>query len=106
MSELHTKTSKEVVERIAGLLSPAGTIRTRNMMGGYLVYLDEVLIGQINNSNLYIKTTSSGKNLGKSLTKEEPYPGAKPAFVVSEKKLEDTEWLVDFLKSTKRELKK
>ncbi len=102
MSEPHTKTSKEVVERIAGLLSPAGTIRTRNMMGGYLVYLDEVLIGQINNSNLYIKITSSGKNLGKSLTKEEPYPGAKPAFVVSEKNLKTQSGSSTFLKVLSR----
>ncbi len=102
----HAKTSKETVDHIANLLSPAGTVRTRNMMGGFLVYLDEVLIGQINAGHLHIKITEAGNKYADRLQTAEPYPGAKPAFRVSEDVLNNADWLVDFLTATRTELKK
>jgi TfoX/Sxy family transcriptional regulator of competence genes len=102
----HTKTTKQTAHHIASLLSPAGTVRTRNMMGGYLVYLDEVLIGQINGKHLHIKITEGGKKYAEFLETAIPHPGAKPAFRVSEDVLNNADWLVDFLVTTQTELKK
>lgn len=101
----HPKTSKQTVDHIANLLSPAGVVRTRNMMGGYLVYLDEVLVGQINGNHLHIKITEGGKKYAEFLETATPYPGAKPAFRVSEDVLKKADWLVDFLIATQSELK-
>jgi TfoX/Sxy family transcriptional regulator of competence genes len=99
-------TSKETVERIAALLGKAGTVRTRSMMDGYLVYLDETLIGQINNDVLHIKITPSGEKYATHFTQVEPYPGAKLAFQIPEKLLEEADWFVEFLVATRDQLKK
>lgn len=98
------KTSKETVERITKLLDHSGTIRTRNMMGGYLVYLDEILIGQINEDFLYIKIVGQGEEYDSLLSTAEPYPGAKPAYKVPEAILDDPDWVAKFLKVTKNNL--
>lgn len=75
-------------------------------MGGYLVYLDEVLIGQINGDHLHIKITESGKKYADLLDAAAPYPGAKLAFRVPEDVLNNTKLLVEFLTATQSELKK
>jgi TfoX/Sxy family transcriptional regulator of competence genes len=100
------KTSKQTVDHIASLLGRAGTARTRNMMGGYLVYLDEVLVGQINGNHLHIKITEGGSKYAELLETATPYPGAKPAYRVSEDILKNADWLVDFLSATQSELKR
>lgn len=101
-----TKTSKETVQQIADLLAKTDTIRTRNMMGGYLVYLDEVLIGQINNNQLHIKITPHGEKYADHLEKVAPYFGAKLAFRVPVYVLAEADWLIDFITGTRDQLKK
>jgi TfoX/Sxy family transcriptional regulator of competence genes len=99
-----TKTTKETIERITKLLQHAGTIRTRNMMGGYLVYCDEVLVGQINENALYIKAVGQGEEYEAQLSKAEPYPGAKLAYKIPEDILIDPNWVTKFLEVTKSNL--
>lgn len=105
MSDNHTKTSKEEVLDIVDLLSPAGTIRVRNMMGGYLVYLDEVLIGQINEKRLHIKITPAGEKYASRMKQVSPYPGAKLAYEVANKDI-GADWLIELIAATRDELKR
>jgi TfoX/Sxy family transcriptional regulator of competence genes len=97
-------TSKARAEEIAGLLSGAGAVRIRSMMGEYLVYLDDVLVGQINEGDLFIKVTAFGESQPLGLPKAQPYPGAKPAFQVPEAKLGDIGWLLEFVRGSRAEL--
>lgn len=105
MSDTHKKTSKETVERVEALLAPIGDVRTRNMMGGYLVYLDEVLIGQINEDRLHIKITSSGEQYADHMTQASPYPGAKPAFRIELDEVNGADWFYDFIRVTQKDLR-
>ena len=59
------------------------------MMGGYAVYLNDVLMGQINEGQLFIKITLFGQNFTSDLMQGPPYPCSRPAFVVPEEKLSD-----------------
>lgn len=73
-------------------------------MGEYLVYLDDVLIGQITDGRLFMKVTPYGEQQLDDSHKASPYPGAKAAFHIPAAKLTDTAWLVEFAQQTKRHL--
>ncbi len=98
-------TDKAAAERILACLSAALDARIKPMFGEYGVYADEKLIGQINENRLFIKTTKFGEEYAPELEKAPPYPGAKPAFIVPEQRLADTEWLREFAAGTRRVLK-
>jgi TfoX/Sxy family transcriptional regulator of competence genes len=93
-------TSKETAEKILVQIQQIADARIRSMMGGYIVYVDDKVIGQINNDQLFIKVTPFGESFAAELEKEPPYPGAKPAFVVPQAKINDENWLHDFLSGT------
>ncbi|MEO6533404.1 MAG: TfoX/Sxy family protein [Pseudolysinimonas sp.] len=93
-------TSREAAEAIAAFLEPLGDIRIRGMMGGWLVYSDDVLVGQINEGELFLKQTAEAEALTAGLERRSPYPGAKPALVVDTSHLNDSEWLGRALRLT------
>lgn len=66
--------------------------------------MNDIVVGQINHSELFIKVTPFGEEFAKELQREPPYDGAKPAFVVPRDKIDDLEWLRDFLSGTVEQL--
>ena len=86
-------------------LSAISDARMRPMFGEYVVYVDEKVIGQINESRLFIKITAFGEAFASELAKASPYPGAKAAFVVPPEKLADAAWLRDFVSGTRGQIK-
>lgn len=98
-------TDKATAERIAAQLAPAGPIRIRPMMGGYLVYLDDVYVALINEGRLFIKRTPTGEALAQGIELASPYEGAKPAFMLTQADLERTDWLAELLQVTRDALK-
>jgi TfoX/Sxy family transcriptional regulator of competence genes len=99
-----TRTPKETAERILAQIQQVTEARIRSMMGEYLVYVDDKVVGQINHSQLFIKATPFGESFARGLTKESPYDGAKPAFIVPEDKIAGTDWLKEFLAGTVKQL--
>lgn len=99
-----TRTPKDTAERILAQIQQAIDARIRSMMGEYIVYVDDKVVGQINHSQLFIKVTPFGESFAGGLTKESPYDGAKPAFIVPEDKIADADWLKDFLAGTVNQL--
>lgn len=93
-------TDKEAAAAILTQLSAVADARIRAMMGGYVVYVDDKVIGQINDNQLFIKDTPFGAHYAPDLDKRSAYPGSKPAFVVPETKLTDVEWLHGFIDGT------
>lgn len=69
-------------------------------MGEYILYVDDVVVGQINHSQLFIKVTPFGEQFAAGLTKEAPYDGAKPAFVIPQSNIDDLPWMKHFLAGT------
>ncbi|MEO6117288.1 MAG: hypothetical protein ABIP33_12955 [Pseudolysinimonas sp.] len=93
-------TSREAAEAIVEFLDPVAAIRIRGMMGGWLVYSDDVLVAQINEGELFLKPTQAASELTAPLERRPPYPGAKPALVVDRPHLDDVGWLRSVLKLT------
>ena len=98
------RTSKEKAESLLAHIQQVAVARIRPMMGEYILYVDDKVIGQINHSKLFIKVTPFGEEFAQDLEKESPYNGAKPAFVVPQDKIDDLSWLKKFLAGTIQEL--
>jgi len=96
--------TKEEAEQILSQVRQVADARIRPMMGEYIIYVNDIVIGQINHSNLFIKVTPFGENFAKDLVKDSPYDGAKPAFIVPQGKIQDSSWLKDFIAGTVEQL--
>lgn len=93
-------TSKDRAQEILSKVEEVAEARIRPMMGEYILYVEDIVIGQINEGELFIKITDFGEGFAPELDRESPYGGAKPAFVVPVEKLEDDVWLHDFIAGT------
>jgi TfoX/Sxy family transcriptional regulator of competence genes len=93
-------TSREAAEAVIAPLEPVGDIRIRGMMGGWLIYSDDVLIGQVNEGELFLKQTPQVAELTAGLERRSPYDGAKPALVVDAEHLNDPDWVRDVITLT------
>ena len=76
------------------------------MMGGWLVYVDEVLVGQINEGELFIKISPFTQQFVPNFEHRPPYEGAKPALVIPDDSLIDEPWLHELLTGSVAALRK
>jgi len=67
------------------------------MFGNYVLYAKRKTIGFICNELLYIKMLPESEALKERCEVGEPYPGAKPYYVVAEDQLDTMEYLVSIL---------
>lgn len=98
------RTSKEEAENLLAQIQQVANARIRPMMGEYILYVDDKVIGQINHTQLFIKVTPFGEKFAADLTKESPYDGAKPAFLVPQNKISNLNWMNRFLAGTVKQL--
>lgn len=98
-------TDKQTAEVLLSKIAAAADARMRPMFGEYVVYVDEKVIGQLNENTLFIKTTKFGEQYAPELERAAPYPGAKPAFIIPPERIEDADWLRDFLAGTRQQVK-
>ncbi len=94
------RTPKEKAESLLAQVQQVADARIRPMMGEYILYVDDKVIGQINHSQLFIKVTPFGEEFAKDLKRDSPYDGSKPAFIIPEARLDNKEWLKDFIEGT------
>jgi DNA transformation protein len=66
---------------------------TRAMFGEYALYADGKVVALICDDTLYVKILPASKELEKICEKGEPYPSAKPYYVVEEEQLSKLEQL-------------
>lgn len=96
-------TSKiEYLDFILEQLDLLDNITYRSMMGEFLLYYHQVLIGGIYDDRLLIKIVKENKKYGMKETI--PYPGAKPMYLASN--VDDKELLKDIVLDTYNDLKK
>ncbi len=98
-------TDKQAAEAILAQIAAVADARMRPMFGGYVIYVEEKVIGQFDDNQLFVKTTLFGEQYAPELERASPYPGAKPAFVVPVERLEDADWLQEFIVGTRRQIK-
>jgi len=67
-----------IIEQLAGL----GEITARKMMGEYILYFREKVIGGIYDNRFLVKPTKSAREKMPDASLELPYEGAKPMLLV------------------------
>ena len=96
--------SKEFADFVLDQLTELGVMRVKKMFGEYGVYYGEKIVGLICDDQLFIKPTESGRVYLKDPEMGEPYPGAKPYFLITADLLEDREWACEMIRVTEKEL--
>ena len=94
--------SKEYFSFILEQLSLVDGVRTRAMMGEYLIYVCGILIGGIYDDSFLIKPVSAALERLPGAALAEPYPGAKKLLVVD--KLDDKGFLKELLEAVAEEI--
>lgn len=90
-------TQKETIEFILDKLGGSGRFSTRAMFGEYALYADGKVVGLVCNDQLYLKIFPASAELELICDKDEPYPGAKPYYLVQEEQLSTIENLPKIL---------
>ena len=90
-------------EYVQESLSADGDIVIKSMMGGYLVYLNGKLIGDIFDNELFLKRTPTSDRLLAGSELRYPYDGSKTLMHVFDR-FEDTDLISELLEGMYAEL--
>lgn len=93
----------EFNEYVRECFSAAGDVVIKPMMGGYLVYLNGKLIGDIGDKELFLKRTPTSDRLLADSELRYPYEGSKTLMHVFDK-FEDVDLIVELLGGMYEEL--
>ena len=80
-------TQRETLEFILERLRDSRRFSARAMFGEYALYAEGKVVALICNDRLYVKMTPASAVLEPLCEKGEPYPGAKPHYLVDEGQL-------------------
>ena len=84
-------TQKETIEFILGKLRDRSRFSARAMFGEYALYADGKVVALACDDRLYVKIVPASQALAGLCEKGEPYPGAKPHYLVEEGQLSTLE---------------
>ena len=93
----------EFNEFVREAFSAAGDIVIKSMMGGYLVYLNGRLIGDICDNELFLKRPTTADKLLADTELRYPYEGSKTLMHVFDR-FEDTDLITELLEGMYTEL--
>lgn len=94
--------SKEYLNFVLEQLSEVENVRYRAMMGEYILYYREKVIGGIYDDRFLVKVVKSAKELMPNALHEVPYEGAKEMLLVDN--VENKEFLKELFKTMYDEL--
>ena len=80
-------TQKETVDFILSKLRDPKRFSARAMFGEYALYADGVVVALVCDDRLFVKILPASSELEDQCEKGEPYPGAKPHYLVDEGQL-------------------
>ncbi len=86
---------KEYLDYILEQLSGLDDVSYRKMMGEYIIYYKNRIIGGIYDDRFLVKPTDSAKRLMPEAVSELPYEGAKPMLLVEN--TDDRDFLFELL---------
>ena len=93
---------KEYLDYILEQLSGLDDVSYRKMMGEYIIYYKNRIIGGIYDDRFLVKPTDSAKRLMPEASSELPYEGAKPMLLVEN--TDDRDFLCELLNALADEL--
>jgi len=91
-----------VLEQLAGL----GDVSARKMFGEFAIYYRDKVVALFCDDELFVKPTNAGRTLIDSVREQPPYPGAKPYFLITGDRCEDSDFLCELVTRTAAELPK
>lgn len=100
---MNMATSKSFLEFITEQLSELEEVKTRPMMGEYLLYYRGKLVGDICDDRLLVKITPSSEAMLPDAPRELPYDGAKTPMILVDN-LDDRDHLKQLLEAMYGEL--
>ena len=80
-------TQKETIEFILEKLGHPKRFAMRAMFGEYALYADKKVVALVCDDQLFVKIVPASSELEQNCEKGEPYPGAKPHYIVEEDQL-------------------
>jgi TfoX/Sxy family transcriptional regulator of competence genes len=80
-------TQKETIDFILAKLRDPQRFFARAMFGEYALYADGKVVGLVCDDTLYVKIVPASNELEQACEKGNPYPGAKPHYIVEEVQL-------------------
>jgi len=86
-------TQKATIEFILGKLRDRSRFSARAMFGEYALYADGKVVALVCDDLLHVKILPASQALERLCEKGEPYPGAKPHYIVEEGQLSTLEGL-------------
>ncbi len=95
-------TSKEYYDFIMGQISGLENIRSRKMMGEYIIYCNDKIVGGIYDNRFLVKPTESARNFMPDAPLEFPYENAKEMILVEN--VDDRRFLEVLLNAVAEEL--
>lgn len=90
-------TQKETIEYILEKLGDPKRFSARAMFGEYALYADGKVVALVCDDLLYVKILPASDALEKLCEKGDPYPGARPHYIVEESQLVQWNWLPSLL---------
>ena len=94
--------SKEYLDFVLEQLSGLGDITYRQMMGEYIIYYQEKIIGGVYDNRFLIKDTPAARKLIPDTVYEIPYDGGKPMILIED--IDDSAFLCSVLTAMAPEL--
>ncbi|MBR6902936.1 MAG: competence protein TfoX [Clostridia bacterium] len=94
--------SKEYLDFILDMLSGTEGITWRAMMGEYIIYCRNIVVGGIYDDRFLVKRTKSSENMMPNSTLELPYKGGKQMLLVED--IENRDFLSALLTAISEDL--
>lgn len=91
---------QEVADFIFDQLEDCGEISLKKMFGEFALYCEGKVVASVCDNQLFVKPTPAGEKFIGQVELGEPYPGAKPCFIISGDRWEDREWLSELIRIT------
>ncbi len=81
-----------IVDQLAG-----SYVTAKKMFGEYGLFFEGKMVAVICDDQLYVKKTEAGSAFLGSCVEGEPYPRAKPHFLIDAERWDDAEWLTKLI---------
>lgn len=95
---------QDTVDYLLDQIARAGRVSAKKMFGEYAIYCSGKVVALVCDDRLFVKPTAAGRALIGKPREGNPYPGAKPHFLIEGDLWEDADWLSDLIRATASEL--
>src|SRR6478752_7006874 len=97
-------TRQQIVDFLLEQMTGVPDATVRKMFGEYALYATGKVVALVCDDQLFVKPTDAGRKFIGTVTEGEPFPGAKPWFLVAGDQWEDGDWLSELIRLTAKAL--